>query len=642
VIPDETIERLRESADIVAIVGEYVDLRKVGTDYRGPCPFHQGTHRNFSVSAKRGSYKCFVCGEGGDVFTFLQKRLGLDWPAAVRLVGEKTGIEVRDVNTRRDQGPDPREPLWEINAAAADYFRRMLWEDDLGAPAREYLEQRRVERALADRFGLGWAPREIGLMRTHLGALGFDDERLLAAGLLVRAEESDEPRPRFRSRLVFPIHDVAGHPAGFGGRLLGPGEPKYLNSAESATFSKGRLLYNLQAAKQHIRRDERVLLVEGYFDVVRLVAAGIESVVAPLGTSLTDEQARLVARYTKHIYLLYDSDQAGLKATFRAGDELLRHGCAVQVVTLPEGEDPDTFVDSRGGAALEHAIAAAIDIFERKIQLLERGGWFADLVRKRRAIDRLLPTIRATADPLTRDLYLNRAAEASGISRALLERELESTPAGERTRAGPRVAPRREERGPADGAPPPDAGPPPWMRERQMELRGGERRGSFDRRGRRLPPRGADVRPATEPRGARVERELLRAMLHARGRVDGVLERLGPQHFLGKCTRALVRRFGELGADADVAALAEGLEAPCVELLNRLLMEPEAVGDVDRTIEGSVNKLLGLRDIERRRADILKLIELAEGAEREQLLAEERRLKREIQQVDPRWIVGGG
>src|SRR5688572_18584383 len=133
-IPDETIERLREAADIVAIIGEYVDLKKVGTDHRGPCPFHQGTHRNFSVSAKRGSYKCFVCGEGGDVFTFLQKRLGLDWPAAVRLVGEKTGIEVRDVNTRRDQGPDPREPLWEVNGAAADYFRRMLWEEDLGAP----------------------------------------------------------------------------------------------------------------------------------------------------------------------------------------------------------------------------------------------------------------------------------------------------------------------------------------------------------------------------------------------------------------------------------------------------------------------------------------------------------------------------
>ena len=644
-IPDETIERLRESADIVKIIGEFVDLRKQGTDYRGPCPFHQGTHRNFSVSQKRGSYKCFVCGEGGDVFTFLQKRLGLDWPAAVRLVGEKTGIEVVDVDTRRGQGPDPREPLWEVNAAAAEYFQRMLWEDERGEAAREYLEQRRIPRATAERFGFGFAPREIGLLRAHLGALGFDDERLLAAGILVRSdEEGAEPRPRFRTRLVFPIHDLSGHVAGFGGRLLGPGEPKYLNSAESATFSKGRLLYNLHGAKQHIRRDERVLVVEGYFDVVRLVDAGIESVVAPLGTALTDEQARLVARYTKNVFLLYDSDQAGLKATFRAGDELLRHGCTVQVVTLPEGEDPDTFVDSRGAAALEQAIGGAIDILERKVQLLERGGWFSDLVRKRRAIDRLLPTIRATSDPLTRDLYLNRAAEASGVSRELLLRELAAPSPGERGRAarsssgagsGGGSPPRRP-----SGEPPPESGPS-WIANRQMELRGGERRGGWERRGKRGPERGADVRPSVEPRGTPVERELLRVLLQSRGRVDAVLERLGPRHFLDRCSRAIFRRFAELGAEAEVGAIAEGLEPQCVELLDRLLAEPDAVRDIERTLAGAVNKLIA-RDLARERAEVMRLMELAEGAEREELMARAQRLKSEIQAIDGRYMLGGG
>ena len=198
---------------------------------------------------------------------------------------------------------------------------------------------------------------------------------------------------------MFPIYDASGRPSGFGGRLIGPGEPKYLNSADSPTFTKGRLLYGLNWARHAIRRDERLLLVEGYFDVVRLVLAGIESVVAPLGTALTEEQASMIARQTKNVFLLYDSDTAGQKATFRAGDLLLAQGVSVRVVTLPDGEDPDTFVDTHGGAALETHIDGAVDVFDRKVQILERQGWFADLHKRRRAIDRLLPTIRATADP---------------------------------------------------------------------------------------------------------------------------------------------------------------------------------------------------------------------------------------------------
>ncbi|MEO7963829.1 MAG: DNA primase, partial [Gemmatimonadaceae bacterium] len=342
-IPDEEVERVREAADIVAIIGEYVPLKGRGGNWRGPCPFHQGVNRNFSVSvgSKGKFYHCFVCKESGDVFSFLQKRLGVDWPTSVRMVAEKSGIELHEVQKRRD-GPDPREPLWEATAAAAMYFQRILWEDSIGSAAREYLASRGVTREVADRFSLGFAPREIGLMRAYLGSLGFDDARLLEAGLLVKREETDEPRPRFRARLIFPINDVSGRIAGFGGRLIAPGEPKYLNSGESPIYSKGSLLYNLFHAKNAIRKEERVIVVEGYFDVLRLVAAGIETVVAPLGTALTDEQAASLVRYTKHVFLLYDSDKAGLKATFRAGDSLLVEGATVRVVSLPDGEDPDT------------------------------------------------------------------------------------------------------------------------------------------------------------------------------------------------------------------------------------------------------------------------------------------------------------
>ena len=435
-IPDEDVERVRDHADIVQIIGEHVNLRRVGSDWRGPCPFHQGTHRNFSVSPKKRMYYCFVCHAGGDVFNFLQKRLGLDWPSAVRSVAEKSGIEIREVETRRE-GPDPREPVWEINAAAAEYFQRILWSEDLGLGARDYLAKRNVSREAGEQFGLGFAPREIGLLRSYLNTLGYDDDRLLNAGLLVKREEGEEPRPRFRGRLMFPIYDASGRLSGFGGRLIGPGEPKYLNSSDSATFTKGRLLYGLNWARHAIRRDERLLLVEGYFDVVRLVLAGIESVIAPMGTALTEDQAAMIARQTKNVFLLYDSDTAGQKATFRAGDLLLAQGVSVRVVTLPDGEDPDTFVNAHGRAALEAHIDAAVNVFDRKVQILERQGWFADLHRRRRAIDRLLPTIRATTDLVTRDMYIARASEASGVDRNVLSREA----GGADSRSSPTRAP---------------------------------------------------------------------------------------------------------------------------------------------------------------------------------------------------------
>lgn len=414
-ISDDTVERVRESADIVGVIGEYVQLKRTGSDFRGPCPFHQGTGRNFSVSPKLGRYHCFVCHESGDVFSYLMKRIGVDFVTAVKMVGERSGIEVVDTASARADEKDSREPLWEVNGAAVEYFRRMLWDDDAGTEARAYLEQRGITRELAERVSVGFAPREIGLMRAYLNTLGFDDARMIEAGLLITSEEQTEPRPRFRNRLIFPIFDVSNRVVGFGGRLLGPGEPKYLNSAESPVFSKGRLLYGLNWAKQAARRDERMLVVEGYFDVLRLIGAGVESVVAPMGTALTEDQAKLIRRYTDRVYLLYDSDKAGLKATFRSGDELLAQGASVQVVTLPDGEDPDTFVRANGIKGLETQISSSIDVFERKIQLLDRGGWFADLRKKRQALDHLLPTLRATSDPLTRDMYLGHAAAGKSV-----------------------------------------------------------------------------------------------------------------------------------------------------------------------------------------------------------------------------------
>lgn len=586
-IPDEEVERVREAADIVGIIGETVTLKRAGAAFRGPCPFHQGKNPNFSVDPRRRIYHCFKCGESGDVFTFLRKRFGMDWPTAVRHVAERSGITIREVSSRRD-GPDPRERLWEVNAAAEAYFRRLLQEDPGGSAGREYLAARQVGLDVAERFGLGYAPRD-GL-RDHLATLGFDDERQLEAGLLVRREDG-AIRPRFRGRLMFTIYDVASRVVGFGGRVIGEGEPKYLNSPETIAFVKGRMLYGLNWARNAIRRADRVLLVEGYFDLVRLAMAGVEEVVAPLGTALTPDQGALIARHTKHAFLIYDSDKAGLKATFRAADELLRHGVAVRVVTLPPGEDPDTFARSAGREGVERQLAQAVDVIERKVQLLERGGWFADLHRRRQAVDHLLPTIRATADAVTRDLYLARVAEATGVDRAVLAAEADAG-------TGPRAA------------------EPP------------ARAAGRARRREEAPP----ARKTARDGGTAAERELVRVMLTSRATLERILERVGPSEFRDPRYRQIFEVLAHHGPDADIATVAGDLQDAAVPEFEALLAEPGAIVDVQKTVDDCLDRI-ELRRYRERSEAIQRQLAVASADEADRLMAEKQATMLEMQKL---------
>ena len=362
-IPEEIIEQVRESADVIGIISESVELKRTGADWRGPCPFHGGKNRNFAVIPKKGLFYCYKCHEAGDVFSYLMKRFGMDYPTAVRDVARRSGIVIPE--RAAQAGPDPNEPLYGAVSAAHDWFVRQLAELPEARTARDYLAERAITPEQTAELMLGYAPRgSAGLeaMRT----LGIGEPVLLKAGLAARREDGSVV-PRFRGRLIFPIHDQRGRIVAFGGRLLGPGEPKYLNSPESDIFRKGRTLYNLHAARHAIRREDSAILVEGYSDVIRLVLAGVENVVAPLGTALTHEQAALIKRFAPAATLLYDSDQAGLKATFRAGDELLRHDVRVKVATMPPGEDPDSLVRKGGLAALQPILADAVDVLGAEI-----------------------------------------------------------------------------------------------------------------------------------------------------------------------------------------------------------------------------------------------------------------------------------
>ena len=601
-IPDENVERVREAADIVSVIGEYVQLKRSGNSFRGPCPFHHGTHSNFSVNP-RGGYSCFVCGEKGDVFTFIQKYLGLDFVGAVKLVGEKSGVEVREVAGRREE-TDPREPYWEVNGAAAEFFQSQLRESPEGKMARDYLAGRGISPEDAARFGIGYAPRGDEL-RTRLAKLGFDERRQLTAGLLLTREDRPETRPRFKNRLIFPIWDAPGHIVGFGGRVMGTGEPKYLNSAESEVFSKRSLLYGLNWAKNAIRKADRVFIVEGYFDAIRLMLAGIEEVVAPMGTAMTEAQAALVRKYTRTAYLLYDSDSAGLKATFRSGDVLLAAGVSSRVVTLPDGDDPDTFTAKHGLAGLEHAITQSIDVFDRKVQILERAGFFADVRRKREALDKLLPTIRVTEDRLLRDLYISRTVEVSGVSREMLERELAETPRKPTFQSLPRA-----ERGERDSS------------ERAAE----------DPRVRR-----SDRRLDRVAKGVRAERELVRMLLHQRQFVEGVGEQIGGDAFIDPTYQRLFSELVTRGPDVSVEDLAAAVDLETAEILQQLLGEAGGLDRAEETVTGSVNSILA-RKADQRLSEIDRQLPGASPETKDVLIQEKRRLMGEIQSLgSPRW-----
>ena len=432
-IPDAQVEEVRATADLVEVIGELVPIKKSGKEFKANCPFHEERTPSFYVVPAKGFYKCFGCGESGDVFSFVMKRLGLDFVEAVRYVAGRSGVEIHEVSRGQDAQEDPHRAHFEANSFARDFFRSMLLDPSIGTDARDYLRHRGIDEATAERFGLGYAPDEWRSLRDAAAKLGIADDLLVEVGLLTTSEKSPEPYDRFRHRIMFPIEGLTGRVVAFGGRILGSGgtlrrsgkDPaKYVNTSETPIYRKGDVLYGMSWAKHAIRRDGSALVVEGYMDAVSLAAVGFENVVAPLGTSFTDAQGALLARYTKRVLLLFDSDEAGLRATFRGGDVLLSHGLQPGVVTLPKGEDPDTLVQKEGAQGLRHYLDQAVDVLDRKLQMLQEHDYFSSIEKTRRALDKLIPTVRAAADPALRDMYVSRVAERTGVRIETLEVEL--------------------------------------------------------------------------------------------------------------------------------------------------------------------------------------------------------------------------
>ena len=575
-IPDEIIEQVRDSTDLVGVIGETVELKRMGADYRGPCPFHGGTHRNFAVIPKKNLYYCYVCHAAGDVFSYFMKRFGMDYPTAVREVARRAGIVIPE-KTNRD-GPDPHEPLYSAVSLAQDWFARQLVELPEADGARKYLAGRGLDMETVQPLGLGYAP--IGNVFTQAMAKHQIPEAVLLEAGLLHKRDDGKISPRFRGRLLFPIHNLRGRVVGFGGRILREGEPKYLNSPESPIFHKGTMLYNLHEAKHAIRKAEAAIVVEGYFDVLRLVLTGIENVVAPMGTAMTGDQATLLRRFAPTAILMYDSDSAGQRATFRAGDELLKREFRVKVVTMPPGEDPDTLARNGGASAVEAVLKDAVDLLERKIQLLEQKGWFRDVEHRREALDRLLPTIRAAKDPITRDLYLSLVAERTGVSKSVLEQELAH-------------------------APPPPPPPPAPTRDAGQP--------------RRTAGKGKAHRP-----GSPQERNFLRVLVHFDGWISRAREDIPPRLMESPETREIYE-----------ALLAQGDRNLTIEALDRMTPESRRLwGELNRPmtdadtltagdIYESARQNLEARPHFRAYEDFLDRLRQAEGDEKKALASEQ-------------------
>jgi DNA primase len=429
VLPDETIAAIRERTDIVALVGEYVRLTRAGASFKGLCPFHNEKTPSFHVTPARRFFHCFGCGASGDVISFVMKLEGRSFPEAVRLLAERAGVELPQQDSREAaehrRARQKRERLGALMDAAAGFYRRMLAEHPLGGMAREELARRGVTEASADLFRLGYAPAGWDGLATFLAREGWSPAEAEEVGLLVPRRAGGGHYDRFRHRLVFPVADVHGTIVAFSGRLLPPppgeappaeGEAgaKYVNSPESPLYRKGEVLFGLHQGRVAIRRQGIAILCEGNFDLVMLHQAGFDVAVAPMGTALTLAQAKLLRRFAERVVLLFDGDAAGRKAV-RAAQPLLREvGLSASVVSLPRGEDPDSFLRRRGPDALRALIDAAPGIVEHLIDDAADGA-AGDAAARARAVAGLGPLLATIENAVERGLYVERVAQRFGI-----------------------------------------------------------------------------------------------------------------------------------------------------------------------------------------------------------------------------------
>jgi DNA primase len=573
----DVVETVRASADLREIVSEYIPLKKSGARFRALCPFHTEKTPSFYVDADKQLWYCFGCGIGGDVFKFLMLYEKQEFPEVLRTLAARYGIQMPERGARPGETSE-RAKVLAVNRQALAYYREQL-QRPAGEKARGYLAARGVARETVERFALGYAPDAWDGLKGHLGGRTPEEQAVLA-GLLARKEDTGRTYDRFRDRVVFPIVTAQGEVVGFGGRVLGDGEPKYLNSPETAAFSKGDNLYGLALAREAIRKEGHAILVEGYMDVIALHQAGVSQAVATLGTGFTAGHVRLLKRYTDRVVVNFDPDAAGRAATRRSLEVLLESGFEVQVVALPAGKDPDLFVREHGAEAYRARLQAGLPYIE---YLTREVAGRVDLGQARgkvEALNAVLPFLARIDNPVRRAGHVEMLATVFGIEDRLVLQELKEA-----------VRERKRELGPA-GA---------------------------------LAAAGAHLVNGAESR-------LVRALMDDRDVRRTVLEEIEDDDLERSRITELVkaiRRLEEGGGDVTYPGVAAEVSDDARDTLTRIAATPHPPATLD---EGRAC-LMGLRAarLQRQMGEIQKRLQTASAAEVDDLLRRKVTLKRRIE-----------
>jgi DNA primase len=594
---EEAKEEVRSATDIVALVGERVPLRRAGRAWKGLCPFHAEKTPSFTVNPERQIWHCFGCNRGGDAFSFLMELDRLTFPEALAALAERAGVELPRAGG--GAGDARRDRLYQANAIASDFFQASL-RSEAGAAARAYLAGRGFAGAILDCFRVGWAPDRWDGLVAAAGKL-LPGRTLEEAGLAVRRGDGTH-YDRFRNRVIFPIDGPGGKVAGFGARALAPEDtPKYLNTPETPVYRKGAVLFGLPAARQAIRERRQVLVAEGYLDVMRLHAAGRTNAVSTCGTALTIDQARALARFDAEVVLVYDGDDAGVRAADRALDPLLNAGLLVRVLLLPEGEDPDSFLARRPAAEFDALLEEAGDpaMFLARAGVSGRAANPSPEARVRRYVE-LLARVE---DPIRKRMLVRRGSAVFGIEEDVLLEALAKGAGGRRKAAVPR--------------------PPATPGSRDVPAGGAPQAGS----GREGPAGGAawvEAEPA--------EKELAARCLTEEGALLEVAAHEGEAAFRTQALRELLRPWLSRGTPPLPDELRDLLEGDAVA--RALLAEqPVEEGRTDEMARKGARELLQRLEERRLKASIQELDRAIRQAERgqdsgslERLVAERRDL----------------
>ncbi len=419
---DEIIEEVRQTNDIVDIISQYVHLKRSGRNFFGLCPFHNEKSPSFSVSPDKQIFHCFGCGVGGNVFTFLMKIEGINFIEAVQSLAERANIQLPTLENSIDSAREElKAKVYKVNEFTANFYHENLYKPS-AKEAQEYIKRRKMTNEILKSFQIGFSGKFDELYKT-LKAHGFNDPEILESGLVNR-NENGTYIDRYRNRLMFPICDARGRVIAFGGRVLDDSKPKYINSPENIVYSKGRNLFGLNVAKKSQEIKKRILIVEGYMDVISLHQRGINNVVAPLGTALTQQQGWLLRKNSEQIVLSFDSDEAGLQAKLRALDILQNMGCDIRVLQMEGAKDPDEYIVKYGNARFQNLIDKSLSVIEFKVKILKKNLNLENTNDKIKFLNEIAKLISKVENNIEREIYIEKISKEYEISKEAIYAEV--------------------------------------------------------------------------------------------------------------------------------------------------------------------------------------------------------------------------